>query len=503
MRRPNVSVLRLPQDTAHPALREVAGQALSRAAGAPLVTGNRVSLLCDAAENYPAWLDAIEQARRSIFLETYIFADDPVGNEFADALVAAASRGVRVRLLQDWFGARGEASPRFWGRLREAGIEVRFFNPFRFASPLGWLRRDHRKCLVVDGRIGFVTGLCIAARWAGDAGRGIPPWRDTGMEVEGPAVADLAHAFSRTWAEAGPPLDESEVPVREAIGAAGDVALRVIATEPSTTGTYRLDILIAAMARRTLWLTDAYFIGLPSYVQALRAAAMDGVDVRLLVPGSSDLGFVKRLGTAGYRPLLLAGIRVFEWNGPMLHAKSAVADGRWARVGSTNLNLSSWMGNWELDVAVEDDEFAREMERAYELDLANSTEITLTPRRLPARSASATRHREGSAVAAAGAIRVGATVGAALGGYRVLGPAEAKLLFAAGTILFVSAVLAVLFPWVFLIPAAVAAAWLGITLMVDAVRLRRGQRLPVSGSDPKPPAPPDESPDPAGTQAPP
>ena len=485
------SAARQTPDAAHASLRLAAESALSRAAGAPLIAGNRVALLCDAAENYPAWLDAIEQARESILLESYIFSEDAIGNEFADALIAAAGRAVRVRVLQDWFGARGEASGRFWGRLREAGVVVRFFNPFRFESPLAWLRRDHRKCLVVDGSIGFVTGLCIAARWAGDAARGIAPWRDTGLEIEGPAVADLAHAFSRTWAEAGPPLDDRELPRRERIETAGDVALRVIATEPSTTGTYRLDILVAAMARRTLWLTDAYFIGLPSYVQALRAASMDGVDVRLLVPGSSDLGFVKRLGAAGYRPLLLAGIRVFEWNGPMLHAKSAVADGRWARVGSTNLNLSSWMGNWELDVAVEDERFGREMERAYDLDLANSTEITLAPRRLPTRSRTATRHREGSAVAAAGAIRVGNTVGAALGGYRVLDAAEAKLLFTAGAFLIVTAALALAFPWVFLVPAVIAAAWLGITLIVDAVKLRRGRQLPVSGSDPATQAPPE------------
>jgi cardiolipin synthase len=478
--RPTISAHR---HAAHPSLREVAEHAFSRAAGAPLVTGNRVALLRDATENYPAWLLAIEQARETIFLESYIFAEDAVGNEFAEALIAAAGRGVRVCLLQDWFGARGEASRRFWARLRDSGVEVRFFNPFRLESPLAWLRRDHRKSLVVDTRIGFVTGLCIAARWAGDEARGIPPWRDTGIEVEGPAVADLAHAFSRTWADAGAPLVPQKLAHREEIAPAGEVALRVIATEPATTGTYRLDILIAAMARRTLWLTDAYFIGLPSYVQALRAAAIDGVDVRLLVPGSSDLGLVKRLGAAGYRPLLLAGVRVFEWNGPMLHAKSAVADGRWARVGSTNLNLASWMGNWELDVAVEDEAFAREMERAYEVDLENATEITLAPRRRPARSPSATRHREGSAVAAAGAIRVGTAVGAALGGYRVLGAAEASLLAAAGAALIVAAAVAILFPWIFLIPAAIAAAWLGVTLIVDAVKLRRGRQIPVSGHD--------------------
>lgn len=471
-------------DVAHASLRLVGEQALSRAAGAPLVTGNAVALLRDAPANYPAWLEAIGQARRSIFVECYIFAEDSVGNEFAAAMIAAARRGVRVRVLQDWLGGRSEASRHFWSRLRQSGVEVRWFNPFRLESPLGWLRRDHRKSLVVDGRIGFVTGLCIAARWAGDPARGVPPWRDTGMRIEGPAVADLAHAFSRTWAEAGPALEADELPRREEMAVAGDVALRVIATEPATAGTYRLDTLVAATARKTLWLTDAYFIGLPSYVQALRAASMDGVDVRLLVPGSTDLGLVKRLGAAGYRPLLTAGIRVFEWNGPMLHAKTAVADGRWARVGSTNLNLASWMGNWELDVAVEDVGFAGEMEKTYEEDLASSTEVMLG---LPSRRLAAAgrptgpRHREGSAVAAAGAIRVGTTVGAALGGYRVLGPAEAKLLVGGGATLLACAVLAILLPWMFIVPGALLAAWFGVTLLIDAVRLRRGRSLPSDG----------------------
>src|SRR6185503_4878833 len=134
----------------------------------------------------------------------------------------------------------------------------------------------------------------------------------------------------------------------------------------------------AAMAQRTLWLTDAYFVGVTGYVQGLRAAVMDGVDVRLLVPGATDIPIIRAVSRAGYRPLLEAGIRVFEWNGPMLNAKTAVADGHWARVGSTNLNLASWIGNWELDVAVEDLEFGDEMEQMYLQDLDNATEIVLS-----------------------------------------------------------------------------------------------------------------------------
>jgi cardiolipin synthase len=464
--------------------RLVGEQALSRAAGAPLVPGNRVRLLRDATENYPAWLTAIERASRSVLLETYIFADDPAGNRFADALVSSARRGVRVRVLHDWLGDQGEAGRRFWRRLERAGVEVRTFNPFRIDAPLAWLRRDHRKSLVVDGRVGFVTGLCIAARWEGAPERGLPPWRDTGVEIEGPAVGDLVTAFAAAWAEAGPPLPPEEDAAAAEAQPAGQIALRVVATEPATAGLYRLDQLVAALARSRVWITDAYFVGVPSYVQALRAAAADGVDVRLLVPGTSDLGIVKRLGVAGYRPLLESGARVFEWNGPMLHAKTAVADGRWARVGSSNLNLASWMGNWELDVAVEDEGFAGEMEAAFEQDLRNATEIVLgAPRGLrghaPEHPAARRREREGSAVAAAGALRLGSAVGAALGGRRVLGPADGGALAWTGVALLCAALVAALFPRAALVPVIVIEIWFGVALIGHAIRMRCRRARPA------------------------
>lgn len=458
-------------------LRALGEQALSRAAGAPLVPGNRIRLLRDATENYPAWLSAIERARRTVLVEAYILADDAVGNRFADALVGCVERGVRVRVLHDWLGDRGEAGRWFWRRLEDAGVDGRVFNPFRLDAPLAWVRRDHRKSLVIDGSVGFVSGLCIAERWAGVPERNVPPWRDTGVEIEGPAVHDIARAFAAAWAEAGPPLpaeDIAAVPPRPA----GQVALRVLATEPSTAGVYRLDQLVAAMARGRLWITDAYFVGVPSYVQALRAAAADGVDVRLLVPGTSDLGIVKRLGVAGYRPLLGSGVRVFEWNGPMLHAKTAVADGRWARVGSSNLNLASWLGNWELDVAVEDVGFAGEMEAAFEEDLRNATEIVLGAARglrghAPEHPASRRRQREGSAVAAAGALRLGSAVGAALGGRRELGPADESALAWMGLALLCAALVAALLPRVVIVPVIVVEVWFGATLIANAIRMRR------------------------------
>src|SRR3954451_16166541 len=158
---------------------------------------------------------------------------------------------------------------------------------------------------------------------------------------------------------------------------AGDTTVRVVATVPMTAGMSRVDELVAALARERLWLTDAYYAGITSYVQALTAAAKDGVDVRLLVPNGTDIPLLRPLSRAGYRPLLEAGVRVFEWNGPMLHAKTAVADGHWARVGSSNLNVSSWFGNFELDLVVEDERFGQDMDAMYLEDLSNATEVVL------------------------------------------------------------------------------------------------------------------------------
>jgi cardiolipin synthase len=457
--------------------RLLADQAFSRTADAPLVPGNRVRLLRDARDNYPAWREAIAAARRTVHFESYIIHEDPVGREFATLLADAARSGVQVRLLYDWYGALGHARARFWRALREAGVEVRCFGPPRFERPFAWLSRDHRKMITVDGRVGFVTGLCVGQRWVGDPARGLEPWRDTGIEIAGPAVADLEWAFAETWALAGPPIPPTDLPTRDAIPPEGDVALRVIASRPTGAELYRLDQLIATGARRTLWLTDAYFVGLTPYVQALRAAAADGVDVRLLVPNATDIPVLRALSRAGYRPLLEAGVRVFEWNGPMLHAKTAVAGGRWARVGSTNLNLASWLGNWELDVAVEDERFAQSMETMYLEDLAHATEVVLggvrrvQPRRVPEGRPSAGVARGSAGRVAAGAIGIGRAVGAAITDHRPLGPAEARLLAGAGLVVLVGSLVALLWPRLVAIPLGVLGLLVGTALLVRARRL--------------------------------
>lgn len=462
-------------------LRLLAEQAFSRAAGAPLLQENRIQLLKNAQENYPAWLAAIGSATETVNFESYIIHADDIGQRFEELLCAKARDRVRVRLIYDWFGARGASSWRFWRRLRQAGVEVRCYNPPRLDSPLGWLSRDHRKTITVDGRIGFVSGLCVGQSWVGDPRRGIEPWRDTGVVIEGPAVFDLEQAFAAMWAGLGTPMPQEDlVPESAAIPPAGEVALRIVPTLPGKAGLYRMDQLIAAMARRSIWLTDAYFLGTPTYVEALGSAARDHVDVRLLLPRTSDIPIVRSMSRVGYRALLEAGVRVFEWKGSMLHAKTAVADGRWARVGSTNLNLSSWMGNCELDVIVEDESFARQMEEMYLEDLRNSTEIVLgskhrvQPAEKRERKISQMGSTRGSASrAATGVLAIGSTVGAAFTSQQMLGPAETPALVLVAALLLGIAAIAVHWPRAISIPVAVVGVWTALTLLLRIVRLYR------------------------------
>jgi cardiolipin synthase len=333
--------------------------------------------------------------------------------------------------------------------------------------------------LSVDGKVGFITGLCVGRMWVGDLSRGIEPWRDTGVEVRGCAVAEIDRAFARTWAMSGGTVDPDQFSVRPA--PAGEMKVRIVASEPATAGMLRLDQLIAALARTRLWLTDAYYAGTASYVQALRSAARDGVDVRLLVPNGTDIPLLRPLSRAGYRTLLEAGVRVFEWNGPMIHAKTAVADGHWARVGSTNLNVASWFGNCELDIVVEDDSFATRMEETYVEDLGNATEIVLDRRtRVRAHRGHSNRRRGGHSGSAgratAGAVRIGNAIGAALTDRRVLGPVEGRLALIFGLLLGAAAILFSLYPTALAYPVAVLCGWSATVLIYRAYRLLRQRR---------------------------
>lgn len=451
---------------------------LARTTGGRAIPGNAVRQLQDGPEVFPVMLDLIGAARRSIEFENYIIRADATGRRFAEALAAAAGRGVKVRLLYDWLGCKGTRRG-YWRDLRTAGVDVRGFNRPRATDLYGSLARDHRKLLVADGRAAVLGGLCVGDEWEGDPARGVPPWRDSAVLVQGPAAGALAVAFAQTWCLAG-----GTIPADEAVAdgeAEGGAIVHVIATQPGRARIARLLELLAAGAVDRVWITDAYTVVLPQLRSALRDAARAGVDVRLLVPGSSDIPLVRNLTRFGYRDLLRAGVRIFEWDGPMLHAKSFVADGRWARIGSSNLNPSSFLGNYELDVLVEDPAFAAAVELQFRRDLARTSEIEVRPRRLaaamprlgrvlptafertlPQESVSMPRPRLRER-----SYRAGRTLRSVLAGARrsVFGPLAGALLVIAGLFAFLPRTMATI--------VAILSAWLALSAAREALR-RRG-----------------------------
>ena len=453
-------------------------QTLDRVTRADLVGGNDVQLLADAAENYPAWLESIEAATDRIFFESYIIHEDEQGQLFGEALIKKAKEGVDVKILYDWLGGFGKTSRRYWRHLRANGVEVRVYNPPRLLDPLAFFSRDHRKVLVVDGRTAFVSGLCIGQDWVGYPDRGVPGWRDTGVRISGPSVADVEASFATIWAVTGSPLAKNKISRRKDIAEAGPVALRVVQSVPGTANIYRLDQLLATAAVESMWLTDAYFVGLPSYLQSLKDAAADAVDVRILVPQSTDIGMIRDTTRSTYRQLLEAGVRVFEWNGPMMHAKTAVFDGRFARVGSTNLNIASWFGNYELDVLIEDEDFGQQMQEMFLSDIANATEIVLadTAKKRPREKTKRSRTRRGGGSvrkATAGALNAATSIGSAITQKMPLGAAEARLMAIVGSVLFILAALFIFFPRVASIPLAAICLLLGIPTLVKAFQSYR------------------------------
>ncbi|MDQ3388481.1 MAG: phospholipase D-like domain-containing protein [Gemmatimonadota bacterium] len=466
-----------------------------RASDAPQIRGNRARLLMDGPAAFDAWIAAIEGAREWIHLENYIIRDDRTGRRFRDALTARASAGVSVRILYDWLGCW--ATPvRFWRPLRDAGAEVRAFAPPSLSDPLNFLRRDHRKVLATDGDYASVSGMCIGDEWAGAPEMGIPPWRDTGVEFRGPVAAAINRAFARTWAISGDPLPPEELSDPELSPRIGDVAVRVVEGEPGRSRIYRLSQFVSVGVERRLWMTDPYFVAPPAMTEALASAARDGVDVRVIVPAYNNWPLVGGMSRAGYRPLLEAGVRLFEWEGPMIHAKTAVADGVWSRVGSSNMNLASLLGNWEMDVAVLDRDFAEQMEELFLRDMGSSVEITLThplfrgsgdrrandrsvierpvdgekPRLASARDARRRAYRGGTLGRAFGRIaRAGSVLSRALVGQRVVGREDSGWVALLGLLLIGLSVAAALLPRVVAWPAAFLLFWLGAASLVRAL----------------------------------
>ena len=452
--------------------------ALARASDAPLRDGNRLRLLKNGPVTYDDWLTEIARAERWVHLENYIFRADKVGYRFAEALCEKAQEGVPVRVLYDWFGCLD--TPRaFWRRLRSAGVEVRAVNPPTLGTPLGVVRRDHRKLLAVDGAYASTGGVCISEGWLVRSPKTGLVYRDTAVSVRGPAVADLERAFAGSWDEMGRPLPEEERPGAEGIPLVGDEAVRVAIQEPRKMRVLRMLGLITAGVQRRLWITDAYFLSLPVLTQALMSTASDGVDVRVLVPATNDLPWIGVLSRSGYRQFLEAGVRIFEYGGPMIHAKTVVADGWWSKVGSTNLNLSSLAANWEIDLVAEDKRFGAKMEEMFEEDLAHAREVRLSqagryPRVRPERSIEAADRQARRGVVGSGSgasatiTRVGSTAlqksGAPVNTY------ENALAAAASGTLLGSSLLAARFPRLVAWPLAATGGLLGGIGILRAAR---------------------------------
>ncbi|CAA9243952.1 MAG: putative phospholipase D family protein, partial [uncultured Chloroflexia bacterium] len=354
-------------------------RALQRISNAELRTGNSLALLQDGPATFDDWLGAIGRARRWVHLENYIFKpNDQIGKQFTDALIERARAGVAVRVLYDWFGS-WDVPTSYWERMRKEGVDVRAVNSLVVGAPFAAINRDHRKLVAVDGTYASIGGVCIADPWLQRSPITNLPYRDTAVRVHGPAVADLERAFARIWDRTGAPLPTEEQPRISAIATAGDVAVRVIVEEPGRMRMLGVMQLALASARSRLWIADAYFLAVPQLRETLIVAASAGVDVRILLPATNDLPIVGAFSRAGYRPFLEAGVRIWEYSGLMMHAKTSVGDGCWARVGSTNLNVTGLLTNWEMDILAEDPRFGAQMEVMYLEDLSHAREIRLRP----------------------------------------------------------------------------------------------------------------------------
>lgn len=341
------------------------------------VGAHRVALLRDGAQAFPAMLAAIASARATICLETYILRADPIGWLFAEALAERARAGVEINLLFDAWGSSLPGA--YLDFLHGAGVRTLAYHPIRFSGSRRALverlaRRDHRKSLIVDSHVGFTGGINLSNDYAAveDGGGG---WRDTHLRLEGPAVLELEYFFRRTWRRAhGAPLDERRY------GTDGRRPDPLVSIASSHLRRSRASIREAYRdairgARERVWITNAYFLPQIRLLRALTNAAKRGVDVRLMIAGTTDVPAVLFASRSIYDRLLQAGVRLYEWNGRVMHAKTAVIDGRWSTVGSSNLDAQSLRQNLEANAIVRHPGFAAAMERMFLEDLASCDEI--------------------------------------------------------------------------------------------------------------------------------
>jgi cardiolipin synthase len=378
------SALLAPWRTARRESRRVAAPSvalqdlLARVSGAAWMAGNSAALFFDGATAAAAMLEAIDGARHEVLLESYIFADDATGRALGKSLAQAARRGVAVRVLADAFGSLTTSSS-FWNDLRESDVEIRRFHSW--SAPLASQRnRDHRKILAIDRRIAFTGGMNVADEYAlfrRGASTDVGSMRDTQVSVRGPAAGRLAGVFAEGWVEAGGgPLQSF------AVGDEGPAGTALALVLPSREGhghveTAAVLAAILGTARREIWISVGYFAPHRQCVALLCEAAARGVDVRLLLPGPTDVPLVRHAGHSSFGRLLARGVRVFEYQPAVLHAKTMVADRRVSVVGSSNLDVRSFRYNAECNLVLYDEDCGERLAAAFARDLEDSVELDL------------------------------------------------------------------------------------------------------------------------------
>jgi len=355
--------------------------------GSPLMTGNKVELLQDGPITFQHMFAAIRNAKNHINLETYIIEDDEVGNRFADALIEKQALGVTVNLIYDSVGAIN--TPRaFFQRLTDSGIQVLQFNPVNpLTAKKDWAvnQRDHRKLLIVDGRTAFLGGINISSVYSGGSfshsskqrPAGGPPWRDTHLKVEGPVVGEFQKLFLSTWEkQKGALLAPKDYFPQQRNQ--GSEVVRAIGSSPDEPYSLIYATLLSAIgnAETAVYLTNAYFVPDPQLLAALKAAVVRGVDVKIILPGNTDSWLVFHAGRAYYTELLNAGVKIYERHDALLHSKTALIDGVWSTVGSTNLDWRSFLHNDEVNAVILGQGFGAQMQTMFDTDLAASSLIT-------------------------------------------------------------------------------------------------------------------------------
>jgi len=355
------------------------------AGGSPLVVGNRVEILVDGPTTYQALFRALEGARHTINVETFTFEDDEVGRHFAAILLARQRQGVQVNLIYDSAGS--SSTPKaFFEPLIRSGANVLEFNPL---NPLrlrkGWAfnRRDHRKLSIIDGEVAFVGGINISSVYAsGSLGKvepkkGAQPWRDTHVRMTGPIVAEFQKLFLLTWSQQkGKPLEPG--PYFPVLAKAGPEVVRAIGSTPEEPYCHIYATLISAIdnAETQVLITNAYFVPDPRMLASLKNAVRRGVDVRLLLPDRTDSVLVSNASRSYFHELLKAGVKIYLRQDKFLHAKTAVIDGIWSTVGSTNLDWRSFTNNQEINAVILGPDFGARMQAMYMKDLEASSQVT-------------------------------------------------------------------------------------------------------------------------------